>query len=45
MEDYRNLEQMVAEINEMEVSPDDRLSDRVYHYDSREKVFELAEKY
>ncbi len=44
-EEYRNLEMMVQEINVTEVAPQDRLSDHVYHYDSREHVFELAEKY
>ncbi len=43
--DYRDLEAMVYQINRTEVEPQERLSDHVYHYDSREKVFELAEKY
>ncbi|MCD8153394.1 MAG: DUF5688 family protein [Clostridiales bacterium] len=43
--DYRDLEAMVSDINMAQVAPEERLSDRVYHYDSREKVFELAEKY
>ena len=44
-QEYRNLEVMVRQINEAEVAPAERLSDRVYHYDSREHVFELAEKF
>ncbi len=44
-EEYRNLEMIVREINATEVAPQDRLSDRIYHYDSREHVFELAERY
>ncbi len=43
--DFRDLEEMVSDINATQVSPEERLSDRVYHYDSREKVFELAEKF
>ena len=41
-EDFKNLENMVREINNTQVAPQDRLSDQVYHYDSKEKVFELA---
>ena len=44
-EEYHSLEAMVRQINEAEVAPADRLSDRVYHYDSKEHVFELAEKF
>ena len=36
---------MVQEINESIVSPEEQLSDRVYHYDAKEKVFELASDY
>ena len=39
------LEQMVREVNETQVSPEDKLSDHVYHYDSREKIFEIAKKF
>lgn len=42
---YRDLESMVQEVNSTQVDPKDQLSDHVYHYDSREKVFELAEKF
>ena len=45
VQDYRELEAMVRQINEAEVAPAERLSDRVYHYDSRDRVFELAEKH
>ena len=44
-EDYRELEMTVREINDTQVAPQDRLSDKVYHYDSRDRVFELAEQY
>ena len=43
--DVQNLENMVQEINESIVSPEEQLSDRVYHYDAKEKVFELASDY
>lgn len=43
--DYRELETMVKEVNATEVSPEDKLSDSVYHYDSKEHIFELAEHY
>ena len=43
--DRRYLEEMVRTINKTEVEPADRLSDRVYHYDSRDKVFEMAETF
>ena len=36
---------MVKEVNETQVAPEDLLTDSVYHYDSKDKVFELAEKY
>ena len=41
----QDLENMVQEINESIVSPEEQLSDRVYHYDAKEKVFELASDY
>ncbi len=43
--EVQELENMVREINESIVSPEERLSDRVYHYDAKEKVFELASDY
>ena len=43
--DINHLEDMVKQVNETEVAPEDLLTDSVYHYDSKEKVFELAEKY
>lgn len=42
---FRDLEAMVKEVNATEVDPKDKLSDNVYHYDSKDKVFELAEKF
>lgn len=43
--DINNLEGMVKEVNETQVAPEDVLTDSVYHYDSKEKLFELAGKY
>lgn len=45
VENYRDLEAMVREVNETQVAPKERLSDNVYHYDAKDKVFELAERY
>ena len=42
---YVELEHMVKQINAAEVSEDEQLTDSVYHYDSKSKVFELGEKY
>lgn len=39
------LEQMVQEINAIEVPPEERLSDHVYHYDAESRTFELASSY
>ena len=43
--DRAALEQMVREVNATQVAPEDKLTDSVYHYDSKEKIFELAEKF
>ena len=42
--DYRVLQDMVQTINASEVSPEERLSDHVYHYDVKDRVFERADK-
>ena len=39
------LRDMVKHINKTELKPEDILSDNVYHYDSKEHIFELAEKF
>lgn len=39
------LRDMVQEVNATQVSPEEKLTDSVYHYDSKEHVFELAEKF
>lgn len=41
----KELEDMVKNVNDTQVSPEDKLTDSVYHYDSKEKIFELAEKF
>ena len=43
--DYRELQQMVKTVNATEVRPEDKLTDSVYHYDSKNKIFELGKKY
>lgn len=40
-----DLRDMVIQVNATEVRPDEKLSDNVYHYDSKEHIFELAEKF
>lgn len=41
----QELQAMVQDINAAEVSPEEQLSNHVYHYDSKERVFEFADKY
>ena len=43
--EYQLLKEMVQDVNANEVDPKDRLSDNVYHYDAKERIFELSEKY
>ncbi|MCR5204892.1 MAG: DUF5688 family protein [Lachnospiraceae bacterium] len=43
--DLSSLESMVKEVNATQVAPEDKLTDSVYHYDSKEKIFELGEKF
>lgn len=43
--DMQSLEKMVREVNATTVEPEDKLTDNVYHYDSKEKIFELGEKH
>ncbi len=42
---YQELQALVKSVNATEVSPEDQLTNSVYHYDSKNKMFELAEKY
>ena len=39
------LQKMVQSVNMEQVAPEERLSDHVYHYDSKEKLFERSDKY
>ena len=41
----QELTGIVRSVNASEVSPQEQLSDNVYHYDGKERLFELAEKY
>ncbi len=41
----KELEAMVREVNATQVAPADKLTDSVYHYDSKDKIFELGEKF
>lgn len=48
--DYGNMapsemQEIVMAVNGSEVAPEDQLSDHVYHFDAKERVFELAEKF
>ncbi|MCD7955255.1 MAG: DUF5688 family protein [Lachnospiraceae bacterium] len=42
---YRELEDIVADVNAQVVSPEEKLTDKVYHYDCVDRVFELADKF
>lgn len=39
---HQDLKAMVTEINATQVAPQDQLTDEVYHYDSKDRVFEKA---
>lgn len=43
--DLTMLEEMVRQINETTVDPTEKLTDSVYHYDAKDKIFELGTKY
>lgn len=43
--DLQHLKDMVRDVNATQVSPEEKLTDSVYHYDSKAKIFELGEKY
>ena len=42
---FKDLKAMVEEVNATQVLPEEKLTDSVYHYDSKEHIFELAEKF
>ena len=39
--DLKSLENMVKEVNATTVDPADQLTDNVYHYDARDKVWDI----
>lgn len=43
--DMSAFKQMVLQINSAEVLPEDRLTDNAYHYDSKNKVLETADRF
>lgn len=44
--DYQKIEGNIKkQVNDTCLSPNERLSYNVYHYDHKDKVFEIAEKY
>ncbi len=45
MESAEELKAMVTSINGDVVEPEDVLTDQVYHYDAKDRVFELGEKF
>ena len=45
MMDLHSLEQMVKEVNATTVDPSEKLTDNVYHYDAKDKIFELGGKF
>ncbi|WP_036611690.1 DUF5688 family protein [Oribacterium sp. P6A1] len=40
-----DLETMVREVNATQVAPEEQLTNHVYHYDSKEHIFEMADKF
>ena len=42
---FEQLQDMVREVNETQVAPEEKLTDSVYHYDTKDKIFELGEKF
>ena len=41
----KELGDLVKNVNSSEVAPEERLTDNVYHYDSKEHIFEMADKF
>ena len=39
------MQNLVSSVNRNEVEPEDRLSNHAYHYDSKNHIFESAERY
>ena len=43
--DAEMLKDMVKEVNATQVAPEERLTDDVYHYDTKDHVFEKADRF
>ena len=43
--DAEMLRDMVKEVNAIQVAPEERLTDDVYHYDTKDHVFEKADRF
>ena len=43
--DVQGLKEMISNVNSCEVPPEDILSDNLYHYDSKERLFEITENF
>lgn len=43
--DVQGLKKMISNVNSCEVPPEDILSDNLYHYDSKERLFEITENF
>ncbi len=43
--DVEALKDMISTVNSCEVPPEDILSDNLYHYDSKERLFEITENF
>ncbi|MBR5649756.1 DUF5688 family protein [Pseudobutyrivibrio sp.] len=43
--DPKALQEMIETVNATELRPEDILSDKLYHYDANERLFELADDY
>ena len=44
-QDVGALKDMISNVNSCEVSPEEVLSNNLYHYDSKEKLFEITDKF
>lgn len=41
---FRDLKAMVEEVNATQVAPEEKLTDNVYHYDSKEHIIPVIER-
>jgi hypothetical protein len=42
---FRELSDMVRDVNMTQVAPEDKLTDTVYHYDGKDGIFETGQKW